>query len=167
MDISRYQLDSYRNEYERIRKEIPAVKQRKQDARAEGDLRENTEYDIASSEYEQLMRRMSQLEEIISSANVIDADAGTRIGLGSFVRIKCLTLPDNKERVLRVDANGDPVSDKNNQVLGIKSPLGRKVFNGVSGDYKIQAPAGELVYHVEKITLEEVKKFYEGCVEGQ
>ncbi len=80
---------------------------------------------------------MSQLEEIISSANVIDADAGTRIGLGSFVRIKCLTLPDNKERVLRVDANGDPVSDKNNQVLGIKSPLGRKRYStAYQGIYK-------------------------------
>lgn len=160
MDISKYQLDSYKKEYERIKAELPAVTKRKQDARAEGDLSENTEYDIAKAEHEQLTQRMNQLESIISNANIIDVDNGTRICLGSFVRIRCITVPEAGEMVLRLDANGDPVSDKDNRVLGVKSPLGRKIFNGVSGVYKIQAPAGELEYEVTKITAEEAKRYY-------
>ena len=46
MDISKYQLDSYKKEYERIKAELPAVTKRKQDARAEGDLSERTQSTI-------------------------------------------------------------------------------------------------------------------------
>ena len=161
MEVSKYQLDLYRAEYDRIKKELPAVTKRKQDARAEGDLSENTEYDIAKAEHEQLVIRMNELENIINTATVINADTGTRIGLGSFVKVECLTLPDVPVLVLRVDVSGDPVSMPDNKVLGIKSALGKKVYNGVSGEYKIQTQKGELIYRVTKLNTEEAMQFYE------
>ena len=49
MEISSYKKMEYEEELNKIIKDIPALTEKKQNARAEGDLSENTEYDIAST----------------------------------------------------------------------------------------------------------------------
>ena len=157
MEISKIQLDNYKKEYEEIKKELPIVTKRKQDARAEGDLSENAEYDIARTEHEQLTQRLNQLENIIANAVVVDSDKGSRIGLGSYVKVKCLTSSVFDEMILRLDESGDPVSDPKNRVLDVSSALGKKIFNGVSGIYKVQTPSGEVTFSVTKVKSDAAK----------
>ena len=159
MEISSYKKMEYEEELNKIIRDIPALTEKKQNARAEGDLSENTEYDIASTELEQAIQRKAQLESILTEATVVEAGGGPRISLGCFVEITCLSRQDFGKRILRLDAEGSTINENPlNRILSIRSPLGQAINNGVSGNYTIQADAGELQYHVQKLQLQEVQE---------
>ena len=147
MEISSYKKMEYEEELNKIIKDIPTLTEKKQNARAEGDLSENTEYDIASTKL------------ILGPAFASTTVASVRISLGCFVEITCLTRPDFGKRILRLDAEGSTINENPfNRILSIRSPLGQAINNGVSGNYVIQADAGELEYHVQKLQLQEVQE---------
>lgn len=159
MKISSFKKLEYENELKKINEDIPNLTEKKQAARAEGDLSENTEYDIASAELEQAITRKSVIETILKEAEVLETGNGPRIGLGSFVE---LTIPDDPsfgKRILRLDADGITINDDPlNRVLSISSTLGKAINNGISGLYTIQADVGEITYKVQKIPYAEVKR---------
>lgn len=161
MEVSASRLAEYREELDEIKRQIPIISKQKREARAEGDLRENTEYDIASQELDQALSRKIELERIIEEATVIENDSSNRIGIGSYVRIDPISHPDVGVRVLRVDSSGITVSeDPMKRILSINSKLGNAINNSTSGVYKIQTDRGEMTYSVKKITREEAEEFY-------
>lgn len=163
MEISRLKLIEYQKELKSLNERLPDIIRRKQAACAEGDLRENTEYDTASTEHNSVKIRIMQLETLINDSKIIEPDLGQYINLGSFVRVKPLGLEDEEEElVLRVDSEGDMLAEEPyNRVLSVKSPLGAAILNSVSGEYTIQAPMGELRYAVTKIPFDEIKAMYD------
>ena len=160
MEISESKFKEYLEELKIINEKIPEVIARKNEARAEGDLKENTEFDVASYELEQLREQKSDLEEIIAKATVIDSSHNSgRIGIGSFVDITCISHPDVGRRILRLDANGTTIDkDPMKRILSIHSKLGSAIANSVSGTYKIQTERGEMTYTVKQITYDEAKR---------
>lgn len=159
MEISRAKLLEYQEELQEIIDKIPILVQQKQDARAEGDLSENTEFDIASAELSKATLRKSTLEALINDSTIVESDNGPRIGLGSYVEIECLNDGTIKKRILRVDSEGDTIAeDKLKCILGINSALGRAIYNGISGKYTIQTPGGMLEYQVTKIPFNLAKE---------
>lgn len=159
MEISQFKMQEYKKEYKSIKESLDDLAKRKQEARAEGDLSENTEYEVASLEYSQAFTRMMELEDIINNAVVVDTTNSPRIGIGDFVRVKCLNR-NIEDMVLLVDAEGDPLekSGKNGErVLGINSILGKTILNCTSREYEIQAPGGIIKFKVEKLKHSHVK----------
>ena len=161
MEISKLKLIEYQKELKELNERLPEIVKRKQDACAEGDLRENTEYETASAEHTSVKVRIMQLETLINDSKIIEPDLGQYINLGSFVRIKPLDAEDEEELILRVDNEGDMLADEPyNRILSVKSPLGAAVLNSVSGEYSIQAPIGKLRYAVTKIPFDEIRNMY-------
>ena len=161
MEISKLKLIEYQKELKELNERLPGIIKRKQDACAEGDLRENTEYETASTEHNSVKLRIMQLETLINDSKIIEPDLGQYINLGSFVKVKSLDDEEEEELILRVDNEGDMLADEPyNRVLSVKSPLGAAVLNSVSGEYSIQAPVGKLRYTVTKIPFDEIRNMY-------
>lgn len=161
MEISKLKLIEYQKELKELNERLPGIVKRKQDACAEGDLRENTEYETASAEHNSVKLRIMQLETLINDSKIIEPDLGQYINLGSFVKVKLLNDDDAEELILRVDNEGDMLAEEPyNRVLSVKSPLGAAILNSVSGEYSIQAPIGQLKYAVTKVPFDEIKEMY-------
>lgn len=161
MEISKLKLIEYQKELKELNERLPEIIKRKQDACAEGDLRENTEYETASTEHNSVKLRIMQLETLINDSKIIEPDLGQYINLGSFVKVKSLDNEAEEELILRVDNEGDMLADEPyNRVLSIKSPLGAAILNSVSGEYSIHAPVGKLRYSVTKVPFDEIKNMY-------
>lgn len=162
MEISKLKLIEYQKELKELNERLPEIIKRKQDACAEGDLRENTEYETASTEHNSVKMRIMQLETLINDSKIIEPDLGQYINLGSFVKVKPLANGEEEEElILRVDNEGDMLADEPyNRVLSVKSPLGAAILNSVSGEYCIQAPVGKLRYAVTKIPFDEIRNMY-------
>ena len=79
-------------------------------AREEGDLSENAEYHAAREEQGHLEARVRLLEELLASAEVIEAPAGDKAQVGSCVRFRDASSGDEKEITLkRLYREGDSV----------------------------------------------------------
>ena len=158
-EISRLKLEEYKKELQSLQESVPELVRKKQDARAEGDLRENTEYDIASTELTKTLMRITRLEEIMSDVKVIEPDHGQYITLGSFVEIFSEQCPDVGKLILRLDNEGNILAEEEyNQVLSIHSTLGTAILNGTSGIYTVQTESGQIQWNVRKVPFEEIAK---------
>lgn len=161
-EISQLKLFEYKKELKELQESIPLLATKKAEARAEGDLKENAEYDFASAELSKAQLRAAQLFELIDNCKVIVPDKGLYITLGCFVRIKCLNKELLGEQILRLDNEGNILAkEPYNRVLSVHSALGSAILNGVSGEYTIQTEAGEIRYQVDKVPLDEIKRIWD------
>lgn len=134
---------------------IEQVSQELQDARAEGDLKENAEYQAAYEKLVQLGARKTQLEEQLSDYKIIKPDTGPRIAIGNYVqfyKIDANHNPISEARTIRLAEEGNTIDkDMTKLTLSIESPLGKAILNGTDGVYTIQTTGGVVYYHVTKV----------------
>jgi transcription elongation factor GreA len=133
--------------YEKLKAEIEdlstvkrrEVAERIKDAREFGDISENSEYDDAKNEQAMLEARISQLEERLREARVIDA-AGLPsdvVVLGSTVTIGS---PAGEETYQLV---GSAEADPDQNRLSNESPIGRAILGRRAGDtVDVTTPGG-------------------------
>lgn len=120
-------------------------------ARGYGDLFENSEYDDAKNEQAKLYSRISEVEEILANAVVINAeDAGTdHIGLGCTFTVKDIEMNEELTYELVGSQEADPINGR----VSDDAPFGRALVGAKVGDVvKVEAPVGEIAYEVVKIT---------------
>ncbi|HEX6923648.1 MAG TPA: transcription elongation factor GreA, partial [Bacillales bacterium] len=112
-------------------------------ARGFGDLSENSEYDAAKDEQAFVESRISQLEEMIRNAEIIEEDAAhpDLVSIGKSVTFK--ELPDGEEEAYMIvgSAESDPLDGKiSNDSPMAKSLIGRSVGDEVV----VPTPGGDL-----------------------
>ena len=119
--------------------ERPAVIQALADARSQGDLSENADYDAAKERQGFIEGRIRELEAKVSAAEVIDPPKdGPRVTFGSTVRLR---EPDGKE--VRYQIVGSDEADPGAGRISILSPIARTLIGKEVGDeVKVQAPGG-------------------------
>jgi transcription elongation factor GreA len=121
--------------------------QKIKEAREQGDLSENAEYDAAKDEQRDIAARIAEIEEILKNAEVVmeeDLDKST-IGLGCTVKI--LDIEENEEMTYRMV--GSTEADSLNGTLSIESPLGAAMMKKTSGDtIEVEAPIGVIKYKI-------------------
>lgn len=144
-------LDELRAELEhKINVERPQLAKRLKAAIELGDLSENAEYHSAKETQGFLEGRIQHLQNIISSAVVIDEQAGgdgtVRLGTTVTVKQEGFDEPEVYQIVGKVEAN--PREGK----ISDESPLGEALLGAREGDkVRYQAPVGELVFEIVKI----------------
>lgn len=127
----------------------PALVARLSRAMAEGDLAENADYQNAKEELEFLDGRISELEDVVNNANVMDDKGGANngaVGIGTKVSVKA----GNKKQVFTLvgEWEADPV----NQKISHSSPLGQMLMGKRKGDkVTVEAPAGKVIYEILEI----------------
>ena len=116
------------------------VKEMLKEARAFGDLSENSEYDEARDQQAKVESRIAELEYLMKNAEIIDTDAVKNVvSIGSTVIIE-YTDGTKKEYVLVGSNEVDPLKGK----ISDRSPIGMAVIGHKKGDsVTIETPMGE------------------------
>jgi len=119
-----------------------AVIQAISEARAQGDLSENAEYDAAKDKQGFIEGRIQELEAKLAAAQVIDPaklDAGGRVVFGATV-----DLADEATGAMATyQIVGDDEADLKLGLISISSPIARALIGKEAGDVaEVQAPGG-------------------------
>ena len=134
------------------RKEIA---QKIKEAREQGDLSENAEYDAAKDEQRAIESRIEELEKIIKNAEVIDESVFDKdtVSIGSTV--KFLDVEYNEELEYRIV--GSTESDIMKNLISNESPLGKALIGSRVGDeVEVEGADGYLsVYRILEISRQE------------
>lgn len=123
----------------------PEVIEELKNARAQGDLSENADYDAARARQAEVEGRISQIEDIIANSRIIEdkATSAKVVGLGTKVTVKDLSnkKEDTYEIVGTVEANPLEGRISNACPLGealIGKKAGEKVTVKVSNPYEVE-----------------------------
>jgi transcription elongation factor GreA len=150
--ITKYGAELLKQELARLKsKDRPAVISAISEARAQGDLSENAEYDAAKERQSFIEGRIAELESKLSAAQIIDPallDRDGRVVFGSTVDLEDL---ESGERVSYQIVGVDEADLKENKV-SITSPIARALIGKSAGDVaEVQAPAGIREYEVLEV----------------
>jgi transcription elongation factor GreA len=121
-----------------------------EEARSKGDLSENAEYDAAKEAQGHLEKKISELENSLASARVIDEKNidPNKVFVLSTVTIKNHTK--NKEAVYTLVSKQE--ADFSKGRISVESPIGEALLGKEVGDIvEIKVPAGNLKLEVLKI----------------
>ena len=145
-------LEKLKEEIEHLsttkRREVAA---RIKEAREFGDISENAEYDDAKNEQARLEAHISQLEEKLRSATVVDAsDLDTEIvQVGSVVHVKDEAGKSTKYWIVG-SAEANPADLK----LSNESPVGKALLGHKRGEeVRVTTPRGVRVLKITKIDV--------------
>jgi transcription elongation factor GreA len=145
--------EKLREELKRLKSvERPRVIEAIAEARAHGDLSENAEFDAAKDEQGFIEGRISELENQLSRAEVIDPatlNAGGRVVFGAVVDL--YDLDDDKEVSYQIV--GELEADLDNGQISVTSPIGRTLIGKEEGDeVSVDTPGGTRTYEIVKVT---------------
>lgn len=137
------------NELNYLRNEArPANIQAIKDARAQGDLSENADYDAARDEQAKIEARIKELEYTIENAVIIEGGSKDQVGLGSKVTIEYVGDDDTDEYEIVGSLEADPTNNK----ISDESPVGKALCGAKKGDVvTITSPNGSYEVKVIKI----------------
>ena len=134
--------------------ERPSVIAAIAEARAQGDLSENAEYDAAKDRQGFIEGRIQEIEGKLSVAQIIDPaslDAGGRVVFGATV---ALEDEDTGDKVT-YQIVGEDEADLKLGLINISSPIARALIGKEEGDVaEVQAPGGVKHYEVVKVTYQ-------------
>ncbi len=101
-------------------------------ARAYGDLSENSEYDEAKNEQAQVENRIVELEEKLKNIKLIDEDNidTTVVNMGAKVRVLDVEFDEEVEYTIVGSTEADPSRDR----ISDESPVGRALLGAKVGD---------------------------------
>ena len=122
------------------------------EARAQGDLSENAEYDAAKDAQGLLELKISELEMIISNARIIDESQldDSKVAILSNVTIK--NMKTGKEMTYKLVSETE--ADAKQMKISVTSPIGQGLLGKERGDIaKITTPAGQMEFEVVEITV--------------
>ena len=130
----------------------PAVIQAIAEARAQGDLSENAEYDAAKDRQGFIEGRIQEIEGKLSAAQVIDPsslDAGGRVVFGATVELE----DENTGDAVKYQIVGEDEADLKLGLINISSPIARALIGKEEGDVaEVQAPGGVRRYEIVAVS---------------
>ena len=130
--------------------ERPSIIRQIAEARSHGDLSENAEYHAARERQSFIEGRIAELEEIVSSVEVIDPSSlsGEHIMFGAHVRL----VEEDTEKESAYQIVGVYEADIKSGKLSISSPLAKALIGKRVGDaVSVPAPGGDRSYEILSI----------------
>ncbi|MBU1015420.1 transcription elongation factor GreA [Patescibacteria group bacterium] len=123
------------------------VSERLRAAAAQGDLSENFDYSDAKEEQEIIERRIAELEETLSRAEVVEEKKGTgTVQIGSQVTLE--TAGDTFTITITGSQEADPLQGK----VSAESPLGTVLLGKNKGDtVEANTPGGKAAFKIGDI----------------
>jgi transcription elongation factor GreA len=154
--ITKHGAEALRRELQRLKGiERPSVINAIAEARAQGDLSENAEYDAAKDKQGFIEGRIMEIESKLSSAQVIDPslididDIDGRIVFGATVKMCDLAEDGGEGAVVTYQIVGDDEASLESGKISINSPVARALIGKCQGDVAtVRAPAGVREYKV-------------------
>ena len=126
------------------------VAQKIKEAREQGDLSENAEYDAAKDEQRDIEARIEELEKILKNAEVVveeEADLD-KVSIGCSVKILDCEFDEELEYKIVGSTEANSLKGK----ISNESPVGKALLGKQVGDtVTVETPAGEFSYKVLSI----------------
>ena len=126
------------------------VSQKIKEAREQGDLSENAEYDAAKDEQRDIAARIEELEKILKNAEVVveeEADLD-KVSIGCSVKILDCEFDEELEYKIVGSTEANSLKGK----ISNESPVGKALLGKQVGDtVTVETPAGEFSYKVLSI----------------
>jgi transcription elongation factor GreA len=148
VEVTKEGLESLKKELHEL-KEVkrPKVVDRLANARAEGDLKENSDYHNARDELGFLDGRVQELESVVKNAKIIDGRGrGDGVAVGTSVKVEVNGNHNEFNIVGEWEAN--PAESK----ISHTSPLGKALVGKKVGEkVEVDVPAGKLTYEILEI----------------
>ncbi len=147
-----------REGYEKLHEELQNLKTTKRrqlakavgEARAHGDISENAEYDAAKDAQGLNEKRIAELDEKLSRAQILDGEiSNSEVLIGAIVKLKDLDTAEEISYLLVAEEEADYEQNK----VSISSPVGSQLLNHKVNDIvEISIPAGTLRYQILEIS---------------
>ena len=122
------------------------------EARAQGDLSENAEYDAAKDRQGFFEGRIQEVESKLSMAQIIDpseVDADGKVVFGATVMLE----EESTSEQVKYQIVGEDEADLKLGLINISSPIARALIGKEEGDLAIvQAPGGEKRYEIVSVS---------------
>ncbi len=132
--------------------ERPAVIAAIAEARAQGDLSENAEYDAAKDRQGFVEGRIAEVEGKLAAAQIIDpaeVDAGGKVVFGSTVELEEEASGDS----VTYQIVGEDEADLKLGLINVSSPIARALIGKEEGDVaEVQAPGGVKRYEIVSVS---------------
>ena len=125
------------------------------EARAQGDLKENAEYHAAKDEQGLMEARIAELTDVVGRAQVVDPStlAHKRISFGSTVEL----VDQNTDEEMTYTIVGGQESNPSKGLISIASPMAKALLGKEEGDeVSIALPAGKKMYDIEDVSYVEI-----------
>lgn len=126
----------------------PAVIEAISEARAQGDLSENAEYDAAKEKQSFIEGRIQEIESKIASAKIIDPqelEQDGRVVFGVTVELEDLEAGKN----VTYQIVGEDEANLELNKISINSPIARALIGKLEGDIvTVKAPIGDCEYEI-------------------
>ncbi|WP_295941454.1 transcription elongation factor GreA [uncultured Acidovorax sp.] len=134
--------------------ERPAVIAAIAEARAQGDLSENADYDAAKDRQGFIEGRIQEIEGKLSVAQVIDpsaVDGGGKVVFGATVELE----DEESGDTVKYQIVGEDEADLKRGLINISSPIARALIGKEEGDTaEVQAPGGIRRYEVVAVSYQ-------------
>ena len=130
----------------------PAVINAIAEARAQGDLSENAEYDAAKDRQGFIEGRIQEVEGKLSAAQIIDPtaiDAGGKVVFGATVELE----EESTGESVTYQIVGEDEADLKQGLINVGSPIARALIGKDEGDTaEVQAPGGLKRYEIVAVS---------------
>lgn len=142
-------LEELKKELEHLKMvKRPEVINALKDARAQGDLSENAEYDAARNEQAVVEGKIAELEAMIENAVVIKDVKTDKVALGTTVKLKYLEDGEIDEYAIVGSKEADPFANK----ISNESPIAKAIMGLKKGTVvSVDSPNGK--YDVEIVDI--------------
>ena len=153
LPITKRGAEKLKEELQRLKTvERPAVIAAIAEARAQGDLSENAEYEAAKDRQGFIEGRIMEVEGKLSAAQIIDPtalDAGGRIVFGATVELE----DEDTGTAVTYQIVGEDEADLKLGLVNISSPIARALIGKEQGDTaEVKAPGGLRRYEVMSVS---------------
>ena len=142
-------LDEIKKELEELKMvKRPEVIEALKEARAQGDLSENAEYDAARSEQAIVESRIKELEAMVENVKVIEKTNTDVVSIGSNVIIEYIDDNEKEEYSIVGSKEADPFSNK----ISNESPIAQAILGQKKGTtVSVDSPNGK--YDVKIVAI--------------
>ena len=149
--------------YKKLSKELEQLKTHERgniaaiidEARAQGDLKENAEYHAAKDQQGLMEARIAELTDIVGRAQVVDPStlAHDRVSFGSTVEL----VDQETDEELIYTIVGGQESNPSKGFISFQSPLAKVLLGKEEGDeVSITLPSGKKTYDIEEVSYVEI-----------
>jgi len=151
--LTKERKDELKNELEYLR----TVREREvaeliKEARSYGDLSENSEYDEAKNEQGKLFSRMTEIENILANATIINEEDIKTDEISTGCKVVVEDMEDGAEE--KYQLVGSQEANPQQGRISDESPFGRALLGKKVGEIAVvDAPAGVLKYLIKEINI--------------
>jgi len=131
--------------------ERPSIARQISEARDKGDLSENAEYSAAKDAQSLLETKISEIEETLSNAKIVDATQLDNSKVTLMSKVTILNLNNNSEMIYTLVSENE--SDVSSGKISINSPVAKGLLGkSVGENTSIEVPNGKMLFKILKIS---------------